>query len=473
MKNLFCISLFIIMTDITAQPVFDDYFTTGALRIDYIHAGDKNNEYFFFEQLKKEPFWGGPKKNLIDRFNYGKYKIVVHDFQTDSIIYSHGYSTLFEEWTTTEEAKNLQRSFYETQLVPFPKNKIRIEIYGRDKKNLFHKKYELVVEPANYFISNENTAKYEVYDLHISGNPENKTDIVLIPDGYTINEMEKFKEDAQNLNNYFFETSPFYENKDKFNIRLVLAPSQESGADIPADTVWKNTIINSSFYTFDNERYLMTYNIKALRDVASNVPYDIIYIIVNTDKYGGGAIYNYYAVTFSSGIENKYVFCHEFGHAYAGLADEYYTSYVSYQDFYDLSVEPWEPNLTTLVDFDKKWKNMLEKRIPVPTPEDKKYMDKIGVFEGGGYVPFRPFALSPIPPFPVSHKIFCKLNFFWYKRVLIIKIGEIIIMTSKFLAPPIRETKPFNFVKYIPVFFKRNCSAKYWMISDPWNWIIL
>jgi hypothetical protein len=211
---------------------------------------------------------------------------------------------------------------------------------------------------------------------------------VIIPDGYTQNEMDKFIKDAKRFTGFLFNASPYKENKSKFNIYAIQAPSTESGPDIPGDGVWKNTLLGTNFYTFDSERYLMTSENKAVRDVASNAPYDQIYIMVNTSKYGGGAIYNHYATCVSENQHGDYVFAHEFGHSFAGLGDEYYESSTSYNEFYPLDVEPPDPNLTTMVDFGRKWKNMIDKNTPVPTPADEKYKKSgvIGVFEGGGYV---------------------------------------------------------------------------------------
>ncbi len=214
--------------------------------------------------------------------------------------------------------------------------------------------------------------------------PAVKVDIVMIPDGYTKDEMDQFKKDCEKFANYLFNTSPYKENKDKFNIRGVEAPSEESGTDIPADNVWKNTLLNTSFYTFDLERYLMTDDYKTVCDVAANAPYDQIYIIVNSDKYGGGAIYNYYSLCIHQSRFEEYIFTHEFGHGFAGLADEY-SSDVTYENFYPLDVEPLEPNLTTLVNFKSKWKDMVNDTIPIPTPNDSKYKNVVGAFEGGGY----------------------------------------------------------------------------------------
>jgi hypothetical protein len=205
--------------------------------------------------------------------------------------------------------------------------------------------------------------------------------------------MEAFQNDCKKFASYLFNASPFKENKNKFNIRGVLSPSQESGTDIPKENIWKKTIVNTSFYSFDIERYLMTADNKSVRDLAANAPYDQIYIIVNSDKYGGGAIYNHYSVGTSRNLYAEYVFVHEFGHGFGGLADEYYNSQVAYEDPYPLDIEPIEPNITTLVSFDKKWKSMVDKNTPVPTPAEEKYFKSVGAFEGGGYITkgvFRP-----------------------------------------------------------------------------------
>jgi len=176
------------------------------------------------------------------------------------------------------------------------------------------------------------------------------------------------------------------ENKDKFNIWGIEAPSKESGTDIPAENIWKNTISNTQFYMFDLDRYLMTSDNKSLRNIASNAPYDQIFILVNTNKYGGGAIYNHYSVCVSDNSNSEYIFTHEFGHGFAGLGDEYYTSDVAYNEFYPLDVEPLDPNLTTLINFESKWKDMLDSETPIPTPATNDFSKTVGAFEGGGYV---------------------------------------------------------------------------------------
>jgi len=382
MKYSIFIVLFVL--SFTANAQFSKYFYNKTLRIDYFHSGNYETDFYTFGELIEEPYWGGSKINLLDTFEFGNYYIKV--FDNDKLIYSRGYSTIFNEWQTTDEAKKTSRSFSESVVIPYPKNDVRVEFFSRNKKGIFEKKFEYLVDTDDYFISPKQSPKYPMFDIFISGEPSDKVDIVILPEGYTQSEMGKFVNDCKVFAEDFFSFSPYSENKDKFNIRGILAPSEDSGSDIPADSVWKNTLLNSRFYTFDLERYCMTTDFFSVRDLAANAPYDQIFIMINTQKYGGGAIYNFYSVCGNSNSLNDKILIHEFGHGFAGLGDEYFTSDVAYNDFYPLDVEPWEPNLTTLVDFDKKWKHLLKKKTPIPTPIDKKkFLKRLGVFEGGGY----------------------------------------------------------------------------------------
>ncbi|MFH0892968.1 MAG: M64 family metallopeptidase [Bacteroidota bacterium] len=383
----FALILLIIFTAFIANAgiSFDDYFLNKSMRLDYIHTGNKSMEVFSFDELREEPYWGGSKVNLIDIFDYGKYKFEVYDAASNTLIYSHTYSTLFAEWQTTEEAKTVTRSLSETAVFPYPLKKVNVVFYSRDKKNLFQKVWEYPIDPASIYVSKEKRFVYPSFDVLKNGDPAVKVDLVIIPDGYTKDEMELFKKDCEKFSKYLFNAEPFKSNKKKFNIYGVEAPSQESGPDVPGENVWKNTILNTTFYALGTDRYLMTYDDKSVRNIAANAPYDQIYILVNSNKYGGGSIYNYYSVCVNSNYAEEYVFQHEFGHGFAGLGDEYYTSEVAVENFYPVELEPWEPNLTTLVNFDAKWKSLVDKQTPVPTPAESQYSSKIGVFEGGGY----------------------------------------------------------------------------------------
>lgn len=368
------------------QVDFEDYFLPKTLRFDYIHAGNDKEEEYIYDELIEEPHWGGSRTNLVDIFDFGDYKFEVYDIKSNKIIYSRGYSSLFAEWRTTEEAKEKREKFFETVIFPFPKKPVRVEFYSRDRKNIFHKKYEYEIDPLNSEIKIKDQHFYEAIEIHYTGDPSVKVDVVILPEGYTEEEMEKFVVDANKFSGYLFNSSPFKENKEKFNVWSVYAPSLETGTTDPGDSIYKNTLLGTSFYTLGTERYLMTLHNKTVRDVASNVPYDQIYILVNSDKYGGGAIYNYYSVCINNHRAEEYVFVHEFGHGFAALADEYYTSEVAYQDFYALDVEPWEANLTTFVDFESKWKDKVAEDTPIPTPATDEFKKVLGAFEGGGYV---------------------------------------------------------------------------------------
>jgi hypothetical protein len=423
MKKILILCLLIIAQRVSAA--FDDYFENKTLRIDYVHTGNNLTDSYSIDELIQEPYWGGPKVNMLDIFDYGRYKVLFYDAASNVLIYSHTYSTLFSEWQTTDEAKTTVKSFSETVTCPFPKKKIHVEFQARNRKGIFEKKFEYDVDPGNYFIKKEQKMPFPKVDILNSGDPAAKVDIVIIPDGYTKDEMDKFIKDAKRFTGFLFKCTPYKQNQDKFNVWAIQAPSAESGPDMPGIGVWKNTLLSTSFYTFDSERYLMTTDNKSVRDVASNAPYDQIYIIVNTNHYGGGAIYNDYAVCVSENPYDEYVFSHELGHEFAGLADEYYESSTSYNDFYPLDVEPWEPNLTTLVKFDLKWKTMIDMSTPVPTPNIEKYKSVVGVFEGGGYVNkgvYRPFydctmkSISVDNFCPVCRKAIQKMIDFYTKQ---------------------------------------------------------
>ncbi|MBC8319825.1 MAG: peptidase M64 [Bacteroidetes bacterium] len=384
MKHLILITL--IAVNLVGFAQFDKFFHDKTLRMDYYHSGNTGEEDYYFDELIEEPYWGGSKVNLVDTFEYGKYYVKVVNTSNDSLLYSRGYSTLFGEWQTTNEASETKRSFSEAVVFPYPKQNVDVVLYSRNRDGIFEEKFRYKVNPENYFIKCDQRLVYPSFDVHISGATDKNVDILILPDGYSKEEMGLFIDDCRVFAEGLFEYAPYDKNKDKFNIRGILAPSDDSGNDIPADDVWKKTILNTSFYTFDSERYCMTIDNKSVRDLAANAPYDQIYILVNNKKYGGGAIYNYYNVSVNSNEKSSEIFIHELGHGFVGLADEYYNSSTSYNDFYNLNAEPWESNITTLIDFDSKWKDMVKKRIPIPTPDTEKYKNKVGVFEGGGFV---------------------------------------------------------------------------------------
>ncbi len=366
---------------------FDNYFISKTLRVDYFLGGNANETTVYLNQLKQEPYWGGSKVNLIDTFNYGTFRILVFDSSNNKLIYSRGFCTLFQEWQTTAEAKRINRAFYQTSVFPFPKKTVLFEIDKRAYNDgKFYKLFQLYINPDDYFINREKPIYCKSSKIIYSGDPAVKVDVAFIAEGYTKDEIAKFRKDVKRIAGYFFNAAPYNKYKDKFNIYALESVSQQSGTDVPGEHIYKNTAVNSSYYTFDIPRYLSTLDTKSIRDIAANVPYDQIYVLINTKRYGGGGFFNHFTACTSDNKLTKLICLHEFGHGFAGLADEYYTSDVAYENYYNLKVEPWEPNITTLVNFDKKWKDMLDKDTPVPTPRAKEYKNTVGVFEGGGYV---------------------------------------------------------------------------------------
>lgn len=368
------------------QPDFNKYFRNETMRFDFLLGGNNREERVYPEQIKKERFWAGSQKNLTDMFNYGNYRFRIFDAKSDSLLFSKGFSSLFEEWQSTAEAKKVDKTFYQSAIFPFPKYNIRLEIDSRQWEGNFKNIYKTEINPDNYFILNETPAPFQTVEILKNGKAENKVDIVILAEGYTAAELEKFKGDAKRVTQYLFEEEPFKSENEKFNVSAVLTPSLESGTDIPGENIYKNTRFNSTFYTFDVSRYLTTSDMKNILDAAAVVPYDHIYVLVNSERYGGGGFYNFLSVCTADNSLTKEVFVHEFGHGFAGLGDEYYDSEVAYENFYNLNIEPWEPNITTLVDFSSKWKKMVDNPVEIPTPRKFGNEKKVGVYEGGGYM---------------------------------------------------------------------------------------
>ena len=393
-----------------AQSEFNRYFTEGSMRVDFMMAGNAQTTRIYLHSLEKEQFWGGSVRNLVDTLNYGTFLFTLSEPETGNVIFSRGFCTLYDEWQTTPEAKITHRSFFQTVTFPFPKDKVKFQLYERGRNGYLSNVFSVIIQPDDIFIGTKTSGSYEVTEILRSGDPSKNVDIVFIPEGYTKKDMNKFVNDVKRLCDTLFNVNPFKTYKNRFNISAVMSPSAEQGTDIPGEGIWKNTIVNSTFYTFNTDRYLSVPDYWKLRDIAAAVPYDQICVLVNTDMYGGGGIFNHYNISTSDNRFSSEVFIHEFGHGFGGLGDEYYTSEVTYENFYPLDIEPWEPNLTTLVDFEKKWKDMVPPGTPVPTPDSDQYKNNPGAFEGGGYMAkgiYRP--QSDCRMLSLKEKSFCKV----------------------------------------------------------------
>ena len=365
-----------------AKPVgFDDYFIDKTMRVDYFHIGDAATEIVTIDHVYQYGIWAGSLKNLIDNFNNGAYYYKIYDEASGALIFSYGFDSYFKEYQTSEEAaKGIKRTYHESAVIPFPKNKIKFVLEKRDKQNKLNEIFSAMIDPSDLYIIKDAVQDddVKVYKSHFSGDAHLKVDVVVLGDGYAASEKEKFEKDLNRYTEIFFNHEPYKSNKDKFNIYGVFKPSEESGIDEPGADIYKNTVLSTTFYSLGSERYVLTEDNKSMRDLAAHVPYDAIYIMCNSPRYGGGGIYNFYCTFVSDNQFSPYIFLHEFGHSFGGLADEYYTSEVAYNEFYTPGLEPVEPNITRFIDKGNlKWKNLVTPGIELPTPWEKEEYDKM------------------------------------------------------------------------------------------------
>ena len=367
-----CVTLVAIL--ILASSVFG---ATQTMRLDYYHSGDAAQEIFSVDRIVIEPLpWPGSPAQNIDDSNMGKYLFEVRDAASKQLLYSRGFASIYGEWETTDEAKTAKRTFQESLRFPAPAAPVSVVLKKRDARNVFKEIWTTTVDPADQFIDRSKpVAPAQLITIQKTGDSEKKVDFLILGDGYTAAEAKKFEADARRMTEVLFATSPFKENRRHFNVWGLCPPSAESGISRPSTGVYRDSPIGATYDAFGSERYVLTFDNRALRRTAQFAPYEFIEILVNNRTYGGGGIFNLYSTVSSDNAFGNYVFVHEFGHHFAGLADEYYTSSVSYAPATD-RVEPWEPNVTALMDVSSlKWRHLvspLANTTPIPTPWNKE-----------------------------------------------------------------------------------------------------
>ncbi len=395
---------------------FDKYFEDNTLRLDYVFAGNARGQSIYLEDMKKQDRWAGRKNRLAETFLKGNGQLTVRDHATQEVIYVWTFATLFQEWLQYDEAKVVDKAFESSYNIPFPKNPVDVTVTLTDNHNNVKATMTHTVDPKDILIRHvgDNGIPFRYI---CKGNPDavgeslagkaditGCVDLAILAEGYTEGQMDKFYADCEKCVEALFAWEPFKSLKNRFNVVAVAAPSLHGGPSVPHDNVWNITAAATNYDTFYSQRYLTTKDMHKVYDLLSCVPFEHIMVLVNSDIYGGGGIYNQVTIATSDNPAFKEVFVHEFGHSYGGLADEY-----AYDDmdeiWYPADTEPWEPNITTLKDFSSKWADMMPKNQTIPTPLDPKVPDYrkidrndarqmaklnactqvVGVFEGAGY----------------------------------------------------------------------------------------
>ncbi|MGL4851681.1 MAG: M64 family metallopeptidase [Phocaeicola sp.] len=386
-KSILCIALSCLQLSSLAQS-FDEFFIDKTLRIEYQFVGDSAKQAIYLDQLIALPIWAGRKHHLSELPLAGNGRITMVDQLSKDTIYRTSFSSLFQEWICEEEATRTQRSFENVFLVPYPKKEVAITIELNDKYHQTTASLTHIVNPNDILIEQRNATRATPHQYLIQSGPSDTCiDIAIVAEGYKEEEMEKFYKDAQRTCEAIFSHHPFKKEKNHFNVVAVASPSVESGVSVPRNGIWKESAVGSHFDTFYSDRYLTTSQVKKLHNWLVNIPYEHIIILANAEIYGGGGIYNSYTIATNNENSFRPVIVHEFGHSFGGLGDEY-----AYGDepspIHPYSIEPWEQNITTLVNFEDKWKDMVPQGTSVPTPiveEGEGKYKQVGAYEGAGY----------------------------------------------------------------------------------------
>jgi hypothetical protein len=369
-----CLAPTLLMVQPATPPSFE-----RTMRVDYFHTGGpRAGETFALDRVVNDGRWPGSRTQLIDATNLGPYRVEVRDLASSRVLYSRGFASIYGEWETTAEARKVHRTFHESVRFPWPDSPVQVAIQKRNAANDFADVWTTEVDPGSRFVNTAPAAPTgRVWSLFENGPAERKVDLLVLSEGYTQAEMPKFHADVKRLVGALFAQEPFRSRRGDFNVRAMDVPSPQSGVNRPNAGLFKRTPLSAEYNVFDSERYVLTLDNRTLRNVASAAPYEFIEILVNERTYGGGGIYNDQATASVDSAYSEYVFVHEFGHHFAALADEYYTSDVAYETGTAPKTEPWEPNVTALLDPQTlKWRDLIDPGTPLPTPWPKEIFEK-------------------------------------------------------------------------------------------------
>ena len=398
----------------TAAEVEEAYrrdFTAALMRVDYFHIGTATRERFSLDRIRVEGPWAGNPRRLLDSTGLGKYRFQLTDPDSGRVLFSRGFSSIYGEWETTEEAKQeIWHTFPEAVCFPEPRRTVRLEFSKRDRRQAFQPIWDILIEPGSSEIDRSQPRSADETTLMRNGPSSDKVDLLFLGDGYP--EEDKFKRDARRLFEALFRVEPFNSRRTDFNVRGLFTPAVAAGVSRPGAGVFRSSPLGASYDALGLKRYILTTDDRAWRNAAASGPGDFVVILVNNEEYGGGGIFNLYAAVAADSSYSSHLLVHEFGHLFAGLGDEYFTSTVAYLDLMAPGVEPWEPNITALLDPARlKWGHLVQVGTPLPTPWDKQghelrtrgneensaaapkilekepYAGVVGAFEGASYTP--------------------------------------------------------------------------------------
>ncbi len=361
-------------------PDFDADFTGQTWRIDYFSTGNSREERISLDRVRREGPWAGSRTALVDDTNLGEYRVEVADASADGagrVMWSRGFSTVFQEWSTTGEAAgDLVRTFPAALRVPEPKRAVEVRVSKRDATLAFREIWKTKLDPADRAIEKAAPLPQAVWTVQESGPPETKVDLLFLGDGYTAAQTEKFHADVKRLSDALLSEEPYKSRRSDFNVRAIDVAAAEEGVTRPRSGVYRNSPFGAAYNTFDSERYALIFDDRRWRDVAAAAPYEFVIVLLNEKQYGGGGIFNLYCTAAADSNVASYLVIHEFGHHFAALADEYYTSQVAYDTTAPITVEPWEPNVTALLDpAHLKWRDLVKDGTAIPTPWRKDEYD--------------------------------------------------------------------------------------------------
>jgi hypothetical protein len=349
----------------------------ATLRLDYFHTGGPGDgkavEIFATDRVVREPLaWPGSLERTVDDGNTGDYRFEVRESGSGRLLYARGYASIYGEWITTAEAAQSHRTFHESLRFPEPPGPVEIVVQRRQPDQAFGVVWRTRVDPSDPAVDRAAPPRQELLAVERHGEPADKVDLLLVGDGYTAAECAaKFGPDARRMAEALFRHEPFAARRGDFNVWGLCPASAEPGIARPSSGTYRRTPIGTTYDAFGSERYVLTFDNRALREVAAWAPYEFVAILVNADTYGGGGIFGAFATVAVGSDWADYVFVHEFGHHFAGLADEYYTSPVAYEPA-AVVVEPWQANVTALLEGQPlKWRELVRAGTPVPTPWPK------------------------------------------------------------------------------------------------------